>query len=324
MISIVIPLYNKQYSFKRTVESVINQTFSDWELVIVNDGSTDRSGEIAQEVLETDLRIRLINQTNAGVSVARNKGIEAATSNMVAFLDADDCWLPDHLMCLVTLYHLYPNFSWFSTFSYNVKNDTDRKNIIQNNDVLDISEIKKCSRIVNFFRQSLFSSYNGGRINSSTVMINKDRIVRVGGYPEGIVIHEDLDFFFRLAMQEHLVLLPFNKVLRNLDTEERAVFRKPTYSLAPFCSNFWDSLSVTFNKDEQLYWAKQYVIFNILSYAKAQRMGGNKNESKRCLNKCRNQVKVPITKKMYRQTIVYQILPIWLIKIIHRIQKTFK
>ena len=102
MISVVIPLYNKEKSIASTLRTVLNQTFSDYEIVIVNDGSTDGSVEEIEKV--QDDRIRLVHQPNAGVSAARNRGIEEAKGELNAFLDADDEWKPDYL---ATQYHLF-------------------------------------------------------------------------------------------------------------------------------------------------------------------------------------------------------------------------
>ena len=90
-ISVVIPLFNKQTSIRRTIASVLDQTYPHFELVVVNDGSTDNSLSVVNEF--TDSRIRVITQPNAGESGARNRGIIEAKCPVVAFLDADDEWL---------------------------------------------------------------------------------------------------------------------------------------------------------------------------------------------------------------------------------------
>ena len=100
-VSIVIPLYNKGFIIHKTIKSVLEQTFTDFEVVIVNDGSTDSSFEIVSQF--SDKRIKLFQQENKGAASARNVGIEKATSNLIAFLDADDFWYPNHLEELVKL-----------------------------------------------------------------------------------------------------------------------------------------------------------------------------------------------------------------------------
>lgn len=96
LISVIIPAYNAAKHIKGTIQSVIDQTYSNWELLVINDGSTDNTVEVVQAFL-TDSRIKLINQQNAGVSASRNKGAELAKGDILAFLDADDLWVPTYL-----------------------------------------------------------------------------------------------------------------------------------------------------------------------------------------------------------------------------------
>ena len=105
-ISVVIPLYNKEKHIARTIDSVLSQTLQNFELIIVNDGSTDNSAPVVNTY--KDSRIHLINQPNQGVSAARNQGIRNARSNVIAFLDADDEWKPDFLEIILHMYQKYP------------------------------------------------------------------------------------------------------------------------------------------------------------------------------------------------------------------------
>ena len=95
MISVVIPLYNKESFITETIQSVLNQTFADFELILINDGSTDKSEAVVKTF--NDHRIRYKSIANSGVSVARNTGIELAKFTWIAFLDADDWWAPSFL-----------------------------------------------------------------------------------------------------------------------------------------------------------------------------------------------------------------------------------
>ncbi|MBP7807798.1 MAG: glycosyltransferase [Bacteroidia bacterium] len=97
LVSIVIPAYNSERFISETIRSVLNQTYSAWELIAVNDGSTDATPEIIQSFVKTDGRIRLINQNNGGVSVARNNGAKNAKGDFLCFLDSDDVWLENNL-----------------------------------------------------------------------------------------------------------------------------------------------------------------------------------------------------------------------------------
>ena len=112
MISVVIPLYNKEHQIAETLRSVLEQTFQDFEVVIVDDGSTDKSSEEALKI--RDPRIRFVRQENAGVSAARNRGIEEARFDLIAFLDADDRWKPEYLQTQYDLFQKYPQCGVFA------------------------------------------------------------------------------------------------------------------------------------------------------------------------------------------------------------------
>lgn len=96
MISIVIPAYNAAPFLEETLNSVINQNYNDFELFVVIDGATDSTEEIARG-FESDSRVKVISKPNSGVSDTRNRGFHASKGNYIAFLDADDVWLPTRL-----------------------------------------------------------------------------------------------------------------------------------------------------------------------------------------------------------------------------------
>ena len=116
MISVVIPLYNKEQYIERAVYSVLSQTFQQFEIVIVNDGSTDGSASVIER-MDNPL-IRLIHQKNGGVSAARNRGIEEARFEYIAFLDADDEWKENHLEIIAGLISKFPECGVFGTSYY--------------------------------------------------------------------------------------------------------------------------------------------------------------------------------------------------------------
>ena len=96
MFSVIIPLYNKSHTIVRTLSTVLDQTYKEFEIIIVNDGSTDNGVQIIKDYT-TDKRIRIIEQNNQGVSVARNIGVQHAKYELIAFIDGDDEWLSEYL-----------------------------------------------------------------------------------------------------------------------------------------------------------------------------------------------------------------------------------
>jgi len=101
LISIVIPIYNREYTLHYCIESVLAQEYGRWELLLIDDGSTDHSAEICKSYCEKDEKIKYFHQTNAGAGAARNRGIEEAKGEWITFVDSDDAILPNHLAQLV-------------------------------------------------------------------------------------------------------------------------------------------------------------------------------------------------------------------------------
>lgn len=97
MVSVVMPSYNSEKYIAESIESILKQTYSDFELIVVNDGSVDKTKDIVREYIKRDNRVHMIEQRNQGVSVARNTGIEASKGEYISFLDADDVWDKDFL-----------------------------------------------------------------------------------------------------------------------------------------------------------------------------------------------------------------------------------
>ena len=110
--SIIIPLYNKEKDIEKTISSVLEQTFNDFEIIIVNDGSTDKSEEIVKGI--KDERITIFSKKNEGVSSARNFGVKKPNTSFIAFLDGDDYWYPNHLENLFSIISKHPDHSWYA------------------------------------------------------------------------------------------------------------------------------------------------------------------------------------------------------------------
>lgn len=184
--SVVIPLYNKRNYVAAAIESVLAQTISDFELLIVDDASTDKSADIAKAF--TDDRIRLINhEHNKGLSAARNTGIREARADYIAFLDADDTWKPAFLETILQLINNYPEASVFAT-KYEEVHPGGRR-LEHHFDVPD-------GLVDNFF----LSNLNQSIYNYSCVCIAKEAFERAGYFNENINFAEDVDFNIRLHL----------------------------------------------------------------------------------------------------------------------------
>lgn len=207
MISIVIPLYNKEKQISNTLYSVIQQTFHEFEIVIVDDGSTDNSVNIIQSI--HDHRIRIIQQQNKGVSAARNRGIKEAQYDLIAFLDADDEWKPTYLETQYKLYKKYPECSIF-TCNYEFKDDNER---IYPTIIRKLPFNSEDGIIYNYFE---IASYSHPPITSISIMVKKNAIQSIGGFPLGIKSGEDLLTWARLACHYSIAYTKKPQAIYNL------------------------------------------------------------------------------------------------------------
>ncbi len=190
MISVVIPLYNKEKSITSTLRTVLKQTFRDYEIVVVDDGSTDNS--VAEVEKVQDRRIRLIHQQNAGVSAARNRGIEEAKGELIAFLDADDEWKPEYLATQYQLSLKYPECSVFAC-NYEFR-DVEGK--VTPTIIRKLSFAEEDGILTNYFE---VASCSHPPLWTSAVAVRMSALQTIGGFPMGIKSGEDLLTWARLA-----------------------------------------------------------------------------------------------------------------------------
>lgn len=205
--SVIIPLYNKEDYIEETIKSVLNQSFNDFEIIIVDDGSTDDSLKLASQF--QDSKITLIKQKNLGASVARNKAIETAKGKYIAPLDADDIWHKNHLLELKSLINSFPNAGLFCN-NYEIKlNDNfvikANFNFSYGSDHLEIPDFFDAN-IINYIPSS-----------SSTAFL-KSSFVKLGAYDTSLRTGQDLDLWIRFALQYKVVFNPtITMVYNNYD-----------------------------------------------------------------------------------------------------------
>ena len=197
-ISVIIPAYNAERTIQETIESVQKQTFTDFEIVIVDDGSTDRTFDIIQKI--ADPRIRCFSYENGGVAAARNRGISNAKGEFISFIDADDMWTPDKLK--LQLAALQNNseagvaYSWTCYFS-----DSPQKDLILGNSVHFCGDVYARLLVNNFLA------------NGSNPLICRKVIESVGEFDPACTCCEDWDFYLRLAASCFFTVVPKHQIL---------------------------------------------------------------------------------------------------------------
>ncbi len=126
LISIVIPVYNAERYLRPAIESMLAQTFTDWEMICLNDGSTDTSGKILEELALSNPRMRVIHQENQGVTATLNRGLSLAVAPLVARMDADDISMPDRLAKQLAFLGDHPNHVAVGGAILKIDTDADR------------------------------------------------------------------------------------------------------------------------------------------------------------------------------------------------------
>ena len=222
--TVVIPLYNKKNYVSRAVQSVLAQTFQDYEMLVIDDGSTDGGGEVVRNF--TDPRLFLFQQENMGVASARNRGIELARGELIAFLDADDEWKPGFLETMIALRKRFPQAGMYACAYAQSRNNKVR-----------ISKVKEVPLspwegvMPGYFRSAALGD---PPIHTSSVAIPREILLGVGGFPVGKRMGEDLDLWGRIALQYPVVFSWSTGGVYHQDAENRACDRFTEEDEHPF------------------------------------------------------------------------------------------
>lgn len=182
-VSILIPVYNSERYIIQAIESILDRSDPNNEIIVVNDGSTDRTAEVLQPYID---RIRYIEQTNQGVAAARNHGIEESQGELIAFLDADDFFLPDKLAVQVTRFEAEPELGMTVSGWHLVNADGEF-----------ISTVEPWHHAPEF---NLETAIVHKPARPSATMVRRTWCERVGGFDTRFSIGEDLDFLLRLMV----------------------------------------------------------------------------------------------------------------------------
>lgn len=218
MISVVIPLYNKERSIVSTIESVLSQTYKDWELIVINDGSTDNSLEVVKNFVEgleiEERRLKILSKPNGGVCSARNRGIQEAKGEYVALLDGDDLWDKEYLAEQMKMIEDFPDAAmWGINFA----------------EVADGKLVRKLATALSDGYRGYVENYfhMNGRVSdlfcSSSVVIKKTVFDEVGLFDERIKYSEDNDMWWRIIATHQVAFYDRYMVYYRFDAENRAL-----------------------------------------------------------------------------------------------------
>ncbi len=200
LVSVVIPVFNGEKTIAATIKSVLQQTYTNFEIIVINDGSEDRTLEIIKQI--TDPRIKVFSFVNAGLAASRNRGIKNAQGEFIAFLDADDLWTKNKLEKQLEALQNNPQatvaYSWTDyideagNFLYPGCHITANENIYEQLLVKNILE------------------------NGSNPLIRSSALVEIGGFDESLNKAEDLDLYLRLAAKYNFISVRLPQILYRL------------------------------------------------------------------------------------------------------------
>ena len=199
MFSVIMPVYNGEKFIDDAIHSVCAQTYDNWELIIVNDGSKDNTADVLKKY-EINSQIKIIHKENGGVSVARNTAISASKGEYIVFLDADDVWHSNHLEVMNELITEYPDAGLYATFT--------RTELVNGGVIEECNFFKDKPDVV--YLEDFFEAYYNDKsamiFNITTACFSRKALDVTGLFPVGCAIGEDLELALRVAAYFPVVL----------------------------------------------------------------------------------------------------------------------
>lgn len=217
LVSVIVPVYNGELTIKETIKSVLNQSFQDFEIIVINDGSTDTTLDILSRF--QDPRLKVFSYENAGLSASRNRGLSLAAGEFVSFIDADDLWTRDKLDAQVSALQSDPQYA----VSYSWTQCIDSEG-----NPLDYGICT--TQIGNVFPELLQYFFLG---SGSNALVRKQVFDNVGTFDETLTSAEDWDMFLRIAAQYKFLAVPHPQILYRISDHSmsRNVLRQEKESL---------------------------------------------------------------------------------------------
>ncbi len=292
-VSVIIPLYNKGPYINRALVSVLNQTIRDFEVIVVDDGSTDNGAEAVMK--SNDPRIRLIRQRNQGVSAARNRGVSESTTDFVAFLDADDEWMPSHLETMIRLRAKYPDAGMYAA-SYKICMPDGK---LRWPDFRDIPAAPWEGQLPNYFR---ISALGENPVTSSSVGIPKRIFFEAGQFSTGYWYGEDDDLWGRIALKYPVAFSREAGTINHREAINRACSKTPPlYTEEPFVKTARNAIGRQEIAPEIIEPLSEYIYRKEIHRALKSILAGDGKNARLILKQCK-------TKWLYRRKVKLYIL----------------
>jgi glycosyltransferase, group 2 family len=254
MFSVIIPLYNKAPYVAKAIESVLGQTYRDFEVIVIDDGSTDQSLEVAKTF--ENKSITIVSQPNSGVSTARNNGVKIAKYPYICFLDADDWWHPTFLEEMKRLITDFPDAGIYGSGYYIVKNGQERIAPIGVPQGFEQGIIDYCE----VYAKTLCMP-----LTSISVVIPKHIFDEEKGFKSQLKFGEDFDLWIRIALKHKVILVnkPLAYYNQDVDVNNRAIgsrFYKPEEHM--LFSNYGDFM----HNEGFRFLFERLALYGLLSY----------------------------------------------------------
>lgn len=254
MFSVIIPLYNKAPYIAKAIESVLGQTYRDFEVIVIDDGSTDQSLEVVKTF--ENKSITIISQPNSGVSTARNNGVKLAKHPYICFLDADDWWHPTFLEEMKQLITDFPDAGIYGSGYYIVKNGKERIAPIGVPQGFERGIIDYCEVYAKTLCMPIWTG---------AVIVPKNIFDEEGGFKSQLKLGEDFDLWIRIALKHKVILVnkPLAYYNQDVDVNNRAIgsrFYKPEEHM--LFSNYGDFM----HNEGFRFLFERLALYGLLSY----------------------------------------------------------
>ena len=260
LISVIIPAFNSEKTIYETIESVLNQTWRNLELIVVNDGSQDSTLDVVTSI--KDPRLKVLSYTNAGVSASRNRGTSQAEGEFISFLDADDLWTLDKLEAQLKALQDNPQagvaYSWTDHIDENSQFLRAGSHYTINGDVY--AELLK----------------NNFLANGSNILVRTQALKEVGGFNQSFTPADDWDMYLRLASRYHFVAVPSPQILYRITSTSLSsnIFKMEAVSLR-IIEQYYSQSPKPLQplKSESLTALYQYLIYKVLEESRGRQAG---------------------------------------------------